>query len=286
MTYTTTYPNPPFIKGDGQRPEGLTYKLTLMQKLLGQNYKWWYIFKFYFNKSLAYRLNYFAMIGRYLITFCIFALILYLKGGKESLDYYILASIGYYFYVIFNNTSFEMKDGVLFGKYSYHFLLPTNMHLKFYIQSCGMLVLPFIIRFFIFIGIILALKISIMFSFNLLIALILSVCSTVLIGNFWQTIIGSTSFYLPDNKYILMGTDDLIQLLTGSLVPLVGVLSFLQFTPWSWIIHHPMQIYLGKYDFNQTLMVFAGGIAWCVVLYFLAKWVFKIGLKRNEAVGL
>jgi ABC-type uncharacterized transport system permease subunit len=47
-----------------------------------------------------------------------------------------------------------------------------------------------------------------------------------------------------------------------------------------------MQIYLGKYDFNQTLMVFAGGIAWCIVLYFLAKWVFKMGLKRNEAVGL
>jgi ABC-type uncharacterized transport system permease subunit len=47
-----------------------------------------------------------------------------------------------------------------------------------------------------------------------------------------------------------------------------------------------MQIYLGKYSPTETLMVVLGGIAWCLVLYFLANFVFKMGLKRNESVGL
>jgi ABC-type uncharacterized transport system permease subunit len=51
-------------------------------------------------------------------------------------------------------------------------------------------------------------------------------------------------------------------------------------------LHHPMQIYLGEYNSLDILLVFLGGIVWCLVLYFLAKFVFKLGLKRNESVGL
>ena len=29
-----------------------------------------------------------------------------------------------------------------------------------------------------------------------------------------------------------------------------------------------------------------GGLTWCIILYFLAKLVFKMGLKKNESVGL
>ncbi|MFM7853798.1 MAG: ABC-2 family transporter protein [Flammeovirgaceae bacterium] len=50
--------------------------------------------------------------------------------------------------------------------------------------------------------------------------------------------------------------------------------------------YYPAQIYLGKYDTDQTVLVFLGGIAWCGILYFLAKLVFRLGLKRNESVGL
>ena len=50
--------------------------------------------------------------------------------------------------------------------------------------------------------------------------------------------------------------------------------------------YHPMQIYLGKYSILETIYVFGGGIVWCIILYYSAKWVFKMGLKRNEAVGL
>jgi hypothetical protein len=76
------------------------------------------------------------------------------------------------------------------------------------------------------------------------------------------------NFYLSSSKYTILYS------------------SFLQFLPTSYILHHPMQIYLGKYTNLEIFYVFLGGLAWCAVLYFLAKLVFKMGLKRNEAVGL
>ncbi len=79
-------------------------------------------------------------------------------------------------------------------------------------------------------------------------------------------------------------------LLTGSIIPLdklpFEISKYLAFLPTSWLLHHPMQIYLGKYSSLETFYTFFGGLIWCFVLYFLAKWVFKLGLKRNESVGL
>jgi membrane-associated phospholipid phosphatase len=37
---------------------------------------------------------------------------------------------------------------------------------------------------------------------------------------------------------------------------------------------------------QHYLIDILGGFTWCIILYLLAKWVFKLGLKRNEAVGL
>ena len=65
-----------------------------------------------------------------------------------------------------------------------------------------------------------------------------------------------------------------------------GQLNTMIWTPFTYLLHHPMQIYLGKYSALETLYVFGGGIVWCVILYYLVKWVFKMGLKRNEAIGL
>ena len=78
-------------------------------------------------------------------------------------------------------------------------------------------------------------------------------------------------------------------ILTGVIIPLDKLPFYkeiIQFLPTTWSLHHPMQIYLGKYDTFQTFLVFLGGVSWCILLYFLAKFVFKMGLKRNESVGL
>ena len=101
---------------------------------------------------------------------------------------------------------------------------------------------------------------------------------TVGLTAFWFTSFhGSASFF-----------DNLKLLFSGKFFPLhaLAIFQFSFFLPFAFTFYHPMQIYLGKYDNFQIFWVFAGGVFWCIFLYFLAKFVFKMGLKRNESVGL
>ena len=112
---------------------------------------------------------------------------------------------------------------------------------------------------------------------------------TVVIGFLIEVIVGSFAFFQHSlNKNFIPFYTDLMPFLSGSLIAFTisPILKPFELTPFAYFAHYPMQIYLGKYDAIQTLYVFGGGIAWCVVLYFLARWVFRMGLKRNEAVGL
>jgi ABC-2 type transport system permease protein len=105
----------------------------------------------------------------------------------------------------------------------------------------------------------------------------------------WEIIVSCIAFITPEFQGIINSSDIVWQVLAGSLIPFYLLnpnLQFLQYFAPSFTFYHPMQIYLGKYDTNQTILVFLGGLTWCLVLYILAKIVFKLGLKRNESVGL
>jgi ABC-2 type transport system permease protein len=95
---------------------------------------------------------------------------------------------------------------------------------------------------------------------------------------FWLTaFFGSASFF-----------DNLKLVLSGKFFPLntLTLFKFSFFLPFAFTFYHPMQIYLGKYTNLEIFYVFVGGVIWSIILYFLAKRVFKLGLKKNEAVGL
>jgi ABC-2 type transport system permease protein len=106
---------------------------------------------------------------------------------------------------------------------------------------------------------------------------------------FLELVVSFSGFFLKTVNGLTLNYAFLYGLLAGKLFPLNLLFENFYtnlFNPFAFNFYHPMQIYLGKYDTNQTLMVFAGGTVWCIILYFLAKLIFKLGLKRNEAVGL
>jgi ABC-2 type transport system permease protein len=115
---------------------------------------------------------------------------------------------------------------------------------------------------------------------SLIIAIVIYFCIDVTVG--------AVTFWTPETNVLIDTKLILTPFLAGSLMFLStnSITKSFVYLPWSFLVHHPMQIYLGKYDINQTILVFLGGIFWCVILYFLANFVFKMGLKRNESVGL
>ena len=47
-----------------------------------------------------------------------------------------------------------------------------------------------------------------------------------------------------------------------------------------------MQVYLGKLESASILNLILGGIVWGIAILCLAIRIFKMGVKRNESVGL
>jgi ABC-2 type transport system permease protein len=141
-----------------------------------------------------------------------------------------------------------------------------------------------LIIFLVFIG----LKII---DFNLQAFLLMFLCwpFALLILYLSGLIVGCSGFFLPRVHGVVMNYTFLLGLLMGRIFPLNLLIPNFWFNlgnPFAYLFYHPMQIYLGKYTNLEIFYVFLGGIFWCIILYFLAKLVFKMGLKKNESVGL
>ncbi len=104
-------------------------------------------------------------------------------------------------------------------------------------------------------------------------------------------IFASLVFWLKDGfdsiyNFFTLGT----KVLTGIYIPfnyfMPELSRFLILNPYAFLVYHPMQIFLGKYNFNQQLLVILGACIWILVLYYLAKFVFKKGLRQFESNGL
>ncbi len=267
--------------------------MTFLQQKLGGNYKWLYIIKY--NVKLAgssYFINIMEFFGN--IVFTVTLMYLWsLKLPSQEIFTYLLFGRIYkalaenYFH---NGFSAEILTGDLTGK----LLNSTVLMGQYYVTMVGRRVFRNLFELFGYI--VAALICSYVFiapivNLQNILILFALVPITFTINHFIGTIVGSSAFFTRDKrdfdgigKFWLKIRD----VTTGSLIPLtlLPFSSFFSFLPTSFVLHHPMQIYLCKYDNLQILQTFIGGMMWCVILWILARLVFKAGLKKNEAVGL
>jgi ABC-type uncharacterized transport system permease subunit len=111
------------------------------------------------------------------------------------------------------------------------------------------------------------------------------------INYLFGVIVGSSAFMLKDKlNYdgVVQSYVATVSVLSGSIIPLdkLDSVKFLQFLPSAWLLHHPMQVYLGKYSTFENISFLILGLVWIACLYLVASFVFKKGLKHHEANGL
>jgi ABC-type uncharacterized transport system permease subunit len=266
---------------------------TFLQKLLGQNYKWFFVIiyniKFANSGILATFVMGFSQILETLTTTYLWSM----TGANSAVFTYLL--LGRIYRTICENNFYNaLSDYINSGKITTDLMIPSPLLTYWIFKMIGRrLVRNFVnISFYIlacFIAIFLFAKVD--FNLEKLPILVLMLPISYLIQHFIGNCLGLLAFFV-DNKrnwYAVLGTwESLRTVLIGSIIPLdkLPFSGIFQFLPTSFWLHHPMQIYLGKYSTIQILYVFLGGIFWSVSLYFLAKFVFQMGLKRNESVGL
>lgn len=259
-----------------------------MQKLLGRNYKWWYFVIYVFRLNFAYLTNE-ILTSLNKTLFLLSSLIIFTFIQQENtqiISYLILGNL--FFATTDANNSWFLGNNIKDGKLSRILILPQNIfHYLFFngISNTFYMALTYSVSL---------IPISILFSSSLsfsgnIVYLFLLWPIAVIIRLFLEILTGLTAFWTTEFYGAAFLNANFLNFFSGSLFPLTFILDkvpFVAYTPYSIILHHPMQIYLGKYTPTETVLVFLGGIAWCLVLYFLAKLVFRLGLKKNEAVGL
>ena len=271
------------------------YKPTFMEKLLGKHYKWWYCLIYHFKLQTTYVIDTFFNVFQSQLKFVASILIWFItiRSGanlnlSQLLTYFLIGSLfaqswssqvadwNLYRYIKSGGiSSLLMRPSSIFG---YSFI--RNLGSDFFYALWNVFFLSlFIIIFHDYVTLPTLINFFLVISLTFLARLIVY---------FYQMICGSITFWSTEGGGIFRTSGFVLIFCSGFTFPLnlIPETLFLQYLPFAFTFYHPMQIYLGKYSPIETLYVFLGGMTWCFVLYFLAKWVFKMGLKKNESVGL
>jgi ABC-2 type transport system permease protein len=257
-----------------------------LQKLLGKNYKWVFFIIYNFKAGIAYLWSDFFWYLSNSFTLIIFLFVWKISNRSDSnevISYILMGNI--FFTLAFNNISWGLAQRIFDGKITNILLVPTSILGYFFAISLGYAFKMMISILFSLLPIFLIFHQNLNFTGNFWIFLFLPIA--FLIRYFLSFIIGLSSFWIKNSFGLINLYENVLPVFAGSLIPLsLFPVPYLDKTPPAYLFYHPMQIYLGKYSPLEIFYVFVGGIFWCFILYFLAKLLFRLGLKRNESVGL
>jgi ABC-2 type transport system permease protein len=269
--------------------------MTFLQRSLGKNYKWFYIIKYSLLREtggkIGFLSQYLATIVRNVSTNYVW----FLASADSALfSYLLIGSI--YRGIVTNVYYYRLSSHIYEGRITSKLMSPINFFAEQYVTAIGARITK---NFFQLGGVALAVIICLLtfakidFDWRTIPSVIFMIPITFTLYQLIGTIFGSVAFWVK-NSYDFDGIKDSFEaifiVLVGGIIPLYklpfGIDKFLELLPTAYIIHHPMQIYLGKYDTVQIIICYLGGIAWCLVLFILARIVFKLGLQKNESIGL
>jgi ABC-2 type transport system permease protein len=250
--------------------------------------KWFYIFNFTLKLSFNYILNEFFT-GVYRLTILLGVLVVGLQTSNSDylMSFVLTGSI--FFSMTEPFISWELGEKIKNGQLVKELILPSSflqVQLAKALARCFYLFvsyIPILIFLIICFGKYFVWDISRVWIFIpwFFVAFMIRFCLDLISAtiSFW-TVEFSGPVYMIFN---------ILMILSGAIFPLSYLPANFQWIkqlPFAYVLEHPMQIYLGKYDTIQGLTYFFYGVIWVLFILFLTKKFFYFGLKKYESVGL
>jgi len=274
----------------------IDYRPTFGEKLLGSNYKWWYILQFKFKSRTTSVFDNALFVTGQIIILLGSLVVWWLANNKiidtslqEKWTYFVIGELFLNF--VFNFAEFEGFD-ILRGNVTTDLLRPQKYLKQKFFDTYGEATLQNLIKGFVLISILVLLILTkniSYFNLNNFLFLLLMIPIALVIIYLVGITAAFSAFFLKQINGVILNFGYLINLLMGRIFPLDLLISnfWINFcNPFAYIFYHLMQIYLGKYNLIETIWTLLGGFIWCLVLYQITDFVLKIGLKKNESVGL
>lgn len=187
--------------------------------------------------------------------------------------------------------SYDISREVLDGSIAINLVRPINYEKRILFQGLGNVFYNFIVIFLItfilttflfyrYFGYINIINIVIYF---------ISIALGILISFYFSYIFGLFSFKITNMWGMSQIMQAIIQLLSGTLIPISFFPNWTQFIvklfPFSSVIYTPTMIYLGKLSYSEVIISLAIQVFWIYLLMIIAKFMWKSMIKNLTVVG-
>lgn len=245
----------------------------------------------------AYRFDFFTNIIFAYITLFAFYFIwhsIYGFSGKDIIEGYTFSQIITYFVlanvtmsILWNDVDDKVGRQIRKGKMTRALLYPMDYIFRNLFGSMGGKLMVILLQTLpVFILGILLFKIS--FSWASLIYLPVMLLA-YLINYILCFIVGTSAFWLKENRGLISIRQAILGFLAGSIIPLAFLPPVLQkvswYLPFQYTSSIPINTFLGKYDLAMLFKIMAIQIAWIVVLYIILRILWNSGVKKYTGAG-
>lgn len=268
--------------------------MSLLHSFVQNNYRWFYITKYSIKNALSgVNMNIMYLFAGMLEI----ATYIYLYYINKSIDFsgvitqFILIRL--YSSFVTNRWYYFISDLIYSSGMTRFLLFPSSYFLHQLFFSFGSRLVKNILMLFSHI-IILVITINfvsgISISWNFFL-LLLFVPIGFLLNFMVSSCVGHLAFFVKDRRdyisfaevyYMFFG------IMSGSIIPLSLLpngYNWLQYTPIAYIAYQPTRLYYNP-SFELFLEIFICSVSWTILMFGLNRLIYKLGLKRNEAVGL
>ena len=273
-------------------------------QLLGPFYKeflkWQASFKTSLTKSLNYKINFLLLL---VVPVCVFFAIKYnlwrsiyaVHPEKQIGGYSFSRMIEYQLWILvfelfISRSVFfveNISSDIRLGKISSFLLYPFGFMSHQFVLFLSDKLLQFFIASFCF-GLVLVMG---WIEFPLILNLLKSLTLILMIGLFWffvQMSLSFLSFWLEETWSLNLSVRFIATFFSGSILPLDLFPSFLQkllyWTPFPYLMYFPIQMVMG--DEVSFLSCFLVLLIWIFIMFFLAKMIWRKGLKFYTGAGM
>lgn len=251
-----------------------------------------------FKTGIAYRLNYIVNLFSVPLSLIIYYFLwksifefsnaITIKGFtlQEMVSYYALAMIVAFF--AWSDVDSWIEEDVIEGNMIAALLKPASYFAYSIYFQFGMNSLAFFVEILpvLIIGALLGLRPS---SVGNILLFLVAVAIAVMIYFLISYLIGLSAFWLKRISGLKRVKRLTVAFLSGSMIPLTFFPDALQkifvYLPFQYVRFTPVNIYLNKYTFLQSLGYIGIGLVWVFALYFLSAYIWKRAFKKFAGSG-
>jgi ABC-2 type transport system permease protein len=126
-------------------------------------------------------------------------------------------------------------------------------------------------------------------DFLTLVVYLTSLLLSFLIGFFFEASLGMIAFWLLEVTSLLYIVNTLNFFVSGHMFP-IDLLpppwnGLLKVLPFQYLAYFPAAVFLGKIEGQELLQGLLAEAAWALFFFILARWLYRIGLRRYSAYG-